>query len=381
MKNSHTFRILKSLAIMAGIASTVAATAYKQNTVMAFFVIMGILLLIGMLKGFGLFNVSENLFTGMAIHKAETGFDIQDTTYAGEAASTFIVKAITSNDTVQGGHVYVKDGIKKRFTIPRWDADYEDFVQDRAATPVSKGVVDVDGQELDPADYMIYFEFNPRDYEAHWFATMLKPELIDRTLPSTVESVTVQEVLKRHDKYLNKALWNSDKSFAKPSIYRYYDGYIKKATTAADTLIVSSPTTLTVDNIQGELLKGYQLIPAALRYDPEMKFFVSYATFDLYAQSQIAQTYKGIDITKEGSDLFKGRKVVKIADLPDNLYFIAKGKADPSSNLWVGMNSVDDAKLSMKPVANNSELWFVKMNMKVDVQIGWNGETVLYNGN
>lgn len=72
------------------------------------------------------------------------GFVINDTTYAGEAASQFIIKSITGAVTVNGGHVYVKDGIKKKFTIPRWDADYEDFIQDRAATPTSKGSFTVD---------------------------------------------------------------------------------------------------------------------------------------------------------------------------------------------------------------------------------------------
>jgi hypothetical protein len=53
---------------------------------------------------------------------------------------------------------------------------------------------------------MIYTEFNPRDYEAHWFATQTNPTLIDRGLPASVESVVINEVLKRHDKWLNKAL-------------------------------------------------------------------------------------------------------------------------------------------------------------------------------
>ena len=308
------------------------------------------------------------------------GFVIADQTYAGEAASNFIVKAITSNETIQGGHVYVKDGIKKSFTIPRWDANFEDFVQDRAAIPVSKGVMNVDGQALVPADYMIYTRFNPRDYEAHWYATQLNSTLIDRALPVSVESVVIQEVLKRHDRYLNKALWNSDTTTT--GIYKYFNGFIKKAklaTSGADKVnIVASPVVLTEANIAGELLKGYKAIPSALRYDKDMKFFMSYATFDLYVNYQSNQQFKGQDITSEGVPKFKGREIVKINDLPDNFYFIAKGKATEESNMWVGMNSTDDAQLEMMKLQADSELWFIKMNMKVDVQLGWNSETVLY---
>lgn len=309
------------------------------------------------------------------------GFVISDTTYAGEAASSFIVKAITGNETIQGGHAYVKDGIKKAYTIPRWDADYEDFVQPRMATPVSKGTMTVDGRALTPADYMIYTEFNPRDYEAHWFATQLNPTLIDRSLPISVESTVVQEVLKRHDRYLNKALWNSITTHTTP-IYAFYNGFIAKAAAASSgsdaTNIVTSPITLTAGNIAGEFLRGWAMLPAAVKYDSSMKLFVSYETYDLYMQYQIAQTYKGTDITNDGVPKFKGLDVVKINDLPANFYLFAKGNATPGSNLWIGMNSTDDAKLEMRPVSNPSELWYIKMLMKVDVQFGWNSETALY---
>lgn len=305
------------------------------------------------------------------------GFVINDTTYAGEVASNFIVKAITGADTVAMGHVYIKDGIKKKFTIPRWDANYEDFIQDRAATPVSKGSMTVDGKVLDPQDYMIYSEFNPRDFEDHWFATQLNPTLIDRTLPYSAESVVIQEVLKRHAKYFNKGLWRNDKTLS--TIYKYWDGYLKNMADDTDVVDVSSPVTLTASNIQGEFLRGYKSIPEALRYDPNMKIFCSYATYDLYSDSQIDQPYKGIDITMQGKDVFKGKHVCKIADFPDNTFVIAKGLATPESNLWVGCNSVADEGLILKQLQANSEMWFIKMLMKADVQTGWGTEIVGYN--
>jgi hypothetical protein len=362
----QTVKILTSLFLMAFVASVLTYAGVPiAYTIAALFAI-------GFIKGI----VAPG---NMPLNRLYDGFVISDTTYAGEAASSFIVKAITGNETVQGGHVYIKDGIKKSFTIPRWDADFEDFVQDRMATPISKGTMTVTGQSLNPADYMIYTRFNPRDYEAHWFATQLNPTLIDRALPVSVESVVVQEVLKRHDRYLNKALWNS--STLLTNIYKYYNGFIRKAQLAnsgADATNIVTATTLTAVNIAAELLKGWTAIPAALKYDKNMKFFMSYATYDLFMQYQIAQTYKGRDITMDGVAMFKGREIVKINDLPDNFFMIAKGMATPESNMWVGMNSTEDAKLELRPVQNDSEEWFIKMLMKVDVQFGWNSEVVLY---
>lgn len=304
-------------------------------------------------------------------------FVISDTTYAGEAATRFIVKAITNNETVQGGHAYVKDGIKKKFTIPRLAGTYTSFIQARQATPVSAGTLTIDGKVLEPADYMIYFEFNPRDYEQHWFATQLNPTLIDTKLPATPESQVVQEILKYHDRYINESFWKSKTTGSAP--FAFYNGWIKKAVDDADTIDVPTPTTISAANVQAEFQEGYDLIPAALKYDPAMKIYCSYGTYDFYMQSQVAQTYKGGDITGAGlSNKFRGLEVVKIPDFPADVYLIAKGTPDETSNLWIGMNSTEDAKIEMAKLQANSELFFMKMLMKVDVQIGWGAETVLY---
>jgi hypothetical protein len=304
------------------------------------------------------------------------GFVISDTTYAGEAAGQFIRKAITQAVTVDGGHVYVKDGIKKKFTIPRWDMDYEDLIQDRAATPTSKGEMDVDAKTLEPADYMIYMEFNPRDFEDHWYATQLPDALIDARLPVTVESVVTQGVMERHAKWFNKMLWNGDTSLT--TIYKYWNGFIKNALGDATVIDVSGATTLSAANIVAEIEKGYVLIPDALKYDTSMKIFMSYASFDFYQTAINAQTYKGNDFTTLGPSTYKGLQIVKIPDFPNNVYVIAKGNSTMESNLWVGMNSTQDAQIELAKLQNNSELYFIKVLCKADVQIGWGAELVLY---
>jgi hypothetical protein len=308
------------------------------------------------------------------------GLIIQDTTYAGEAASQFIVKAITANDTINGGHAYIKDGIKKKFTIPRWDSDYESLIQDRAATPTSAGTMTVTGQVIDPQDYMIYMEFNPRDFEDQWMATQLDPTLIDRSLPYSAESVVVQGVMQRHQKYMNKIMWNGNDNLAAPSIYRYFNGWLTKASDSTSTNKVSTPTTLSASNIQAELLRGRALLPEALRFDPNMKIYMSYNTYDFYLASLIAQTYKGPDTSTVNvtATKFWGAEIVRIADFAADTFVFAKGMATTESNLWVGMNSVADEGLVLRQLQANSELWFVKMLMKLDVNFGWDEEIVYY---
>jgi hypothetical protein len=303
-------------------------------------------------------------------------FVISDTTYAGEAAANFIMPAITGADTIDGGHAYVKDGIKKRFTIPRWSSDYSTMIQDRMATPTSQGTMTVTGQALNPADYMIYMEFNPRDFETHWYSQEMMPALLDAQLPYNANSVVVMGVMQRHAKFFNRILWNGDTTTT--GIMKYFDGWIRRGKTSATSNKVAS-TTISATNVADELLKVYNAIPLALRYDPNMKIFVSYATFDFYTTFQTTtQVYKGVDVTQQGVPTFRGKEVVKIADFPDNTMIAAKGMNTTESALWAGINSVSDEGLKFAPLQANSEYWFVKLLMKADVNYAWDDEIVYY---
>jgi hypothetical protein len=225
---------------------------------------------------------------------------------------------------------------------------------------------------------MIYFEFNPRDFEDHWEAVRLAPELMDRRLPVTAESVVLQEVLKVHAQYFDKAIWQGDKTSGTAPLNKF-DGLIVKMAADADLVAVSSPITLTSGNVVSEFERGHILIPTSLLFDPQLKYFVSYKTAELYRAAQQAQTYKGVDVTSGGVMRYNGKSVIPIAGIPDNTYIIAKGSAGLDSNLWVGVNSkADETTIKLDFVAKNSELMFVKVLMKADTNIGWGAECVYY---
>jgi hypothetical protein len=44
------------------------------------------------------------------------------------------------------------------------------------------------------------------------------------------------------------------------------------------------------------------------------------------------------------------------------------------------MNSKEDAKVELRPLQNNAELWFVKGMMTADVNWGFTDQLVMYNG-
>lgn len=319
---------------------------------------------------------------------------LTDTTYAGEVASYMITRPVVDGDTINKGCIMVEDGIKKQKTIPRLEVT--NIFQKRTPTPVSQGTVTVDAVTLVPNDMMLYFEFNPRDFEAHWYATEMNPKLLDAQLPATIESFMMMQVLKRSKEFMESAIWKSRVAYdpanggldptskgaaAADSTYMYFDGLIKKALANASTIQVGSPVALTPSNIRTKFQAAYNLVPQALlgRYGVDgLKFFISYADQQNYENAMQTDTFKNQDTTEKGVNKYNAYEVVPLAGLPANTFFVGIGKPDTDSNLWLGLNSVDDNNLQLQKLQANSEFYFVKGLLKADVQIGFADQLVMY---
>lgn len=322
---------------------------------------------------------------------------INDTQYAGTFASYFWLPATFGMDTIQKGAAFVQDGIKKQHTIGR--VNVTNPLQKRAATPTGGGSFTIDGRTLEPQDIMAYWEFNPRDFEAHWLAEQLSPALLARELPVTAENYMLQMALNRVFEQIEAGIWMGSTTYtstpgsAGNGQICFFDGFLKKMVNDSAIHQVPSPGTLT-DQATGS--GNYNIVDAfnaliamaatnkkALlsrpsRYD-RLKFFVSINTEQVY-QTFITttQNFKGVNTTEKGINKFKGYEIVPLAGLPDNTIVFCEGLPDTSSNLYIGMNSTEDNQLQLMRLQNNSELFFLKGLMKFDVQYGFSDQVFLY---
>ena len=322
---------------------------------------------------------------------------INDTSYAGTFASAFWLPATFGMDTVQKGAVFVQDGIKKSHTIGRMD--FTQPLQTRAATPTSGGTFTVDGRVLTPKDMMLYTEFNPRDYEAHWMAEQLSPRILDRSLPITAENYMMQVALNRTFEPIESGIWMGSTTYtATPGSTGngqicFFDGFFKKFLNDTHIHKVASPLPLSEDVSSGSvyniadamdaLLKSAAtnkkaLLSRASRYE-RLKFYMSIDSEQIW-QTFIttSQTFKGVNTTDRGINRYKGYEIVPLAGFPDDSILFCEGLPDTSSNLYLGMNSTEDNNLQLMRLQNNSELFFLKGLMKYDVQYGFSEEIFLF---
>jgi len=317
---------------------------------------------------------------------------ISDVSYAGEAASEYITQAVIGLDTFNKGVVYVKDGIKKSLKIKR--IDVSDIFQKRAATPVSQGSINIDGRDLVVEDIMVYFEWNPRDFEDHWDSQLLANRLLDAEMPATAEAKVMMLTAMKMAEGLEKFAWRGRKQYdptgsavnptskgdtAEASKFFYFDGFLKKMLDDSTVIDVPSPVTLTFSNIRSELTRAIKLLPFALIGDfAKVSILMGKVDFLKYDQALREDAYKNQDSTATSLERFAGYTIKVLSGIPENTIVITNTMASADSNLWFGLNSVDDSLFEINKVANNSEYWFLKALMKMDVNHGWGSQTVLY---
>jgi len=118
--------------------------------------------------------------------------------YAGEVLEDLLTYTAQGNDTYKEGLIHIKSGIQHKYTLPA--IKLGDIIQDNVPTPTSTqgGSSDefnkytLTERYLEPADFMVYLEFNPRDYEKYWKFAQPEGNLVFRELDPKIQATMLR---------------------------------------------------------------------------------------------------------------------------------------------------------------------------------------------
>lgn len=298
---------------------------------------------------------------------------INDTSYVGKYASPIIGKHTTDFASVTKGLLYVAE-TRKALTIPTFDLT--GLIQDRAATPTSAGTGTIDKRVATPADQMVYWEFNPRDFESHFEAETLSEQLIKREISPELLAAIQGQLEKYVNSRMDFQVWRSRTT--NTGDLKYYNGFVKKMLDDADVIDISGAGALSSSNIEAKLNLVKDAIPDAIYDHPDGKYIMNVEAGKFWADAQRTATNKGSGMTERGILMFDGRPVVTVPGLHEDTIIYTPCGNSIASNLWYVINSMEDSLVQYDFLQANSELMFFKMLYKADVQYRYGGEIVLY---
>lgn len=347
-------------------------------------------------------------------------------TYAGEVLEDLLVYTAQGNDTYREGLIHIVPGIQKRKVLPH--VALGKIIQDNVATPTStQGGSGADGQNeytfaeryLDPQDFMVYLEFNPRDFEEYWRPFQPEGELIFRELDPKVQATMLHLLVDRKDQYIGDSIWcsrkggpdttNLESDFADNTVLggasdagpmKYFDGFVmrcldnlkangvaaasrtdaQKNEAASGKVILAGNTAMaTGQAVETALYTMYRKCPKKLRKSNKLVFVMGWELWDLYDQYLSSKDVKYTENADVNKYRFKGKRVVVIDGIPEQTIALGKFTKDMDSCLWMGVDyATDQESVKVEKLQANSELYFFQMRMKVDVNIVLPSEIVIW---
>lgn len=322
------------------------------------------------------------------------------TNYTGEVLEDLLTYTAQENETYKEGLIHIKAGIQKKYALPA--VNLNGIIQDRKPTPdSSKGDYNFTERYLEPNDFMVYLEFNPRDFEQYYKPFQPTGNLVFRELDPKVQSTMIRLLLDKKTEYINHAIWCSALTADTAKItatdgataveigsdddagpMKYFNGAIARmlinAAAADDTeeakggKIITAGTGAFADGaaVETELYTMWTALPPKVRKKSGDAILMDFATWDKYDQYLSSKTVKYNDNRVENQHMFRGKRIIPMVALPENTIIIGTFTTGQDSNLWMGVDYANDEDvLVVDKLQANSELYFFKMLLKMDVNI------------
>lgn len=292
--------------------------------------------------------------------------------YSGEVLERLLVRATTGNELVEKGLIHLEPNVTDKFYIPRLRTGK--MLRKRVEQPVdtdSKGDFSIDERALIPVEFMAFTTFNPRSFEKFWRPWQPNGELVFAELPPEAQNALLAELAKVVDFELGGHFINGE---AGTDDDHLFNGILTRIVADTDVIKVTETSTSQTERLKAVVKK----IPVAIRNNPKMRFLMSVGDADKYDDELAAQAYKGANITDLNAMRFKGIKIEPLAQWPDDVIVATYCGMDYDTNLWAGVNSVNDFDaIKIDRLTNAGERYFFKMLMKADTNIAWGEHVVL----
>ncbi|EKU90285.1 hypothetical protein HMPREF9447_01703 [Bacteroides oleiciplenus YIT 12058] len=298
---------------------------------------------------------------------------LNTTKYGGEVQEHVLTIATTGNELVGRGLIMVIPGINSSTSIPRVKTG--SMLQKRKEDPTkedSKGDFTYSEQTLVPKDMMAFTLFNPRAFEHIWRVYQPTDDLVFRQLPPNIQNLLLDELLKQVGNELGYQYINGEYKEGSDDAY-LMNGILTQAAKNPDVVKVKTVGTTMLQRLK-ELRTQ---IPVTMRNNANLRILMSVEDFDQYDDELTQLANKGAAPTDINQERYKGIPFEVLTQWPQGLIVATLCDSGMNGNLFAAVNLQNDENvIQIDKWANASELYFFKMLMKADTQIGFGEEFI-----
>lgn len=308
---------------------------------------------------------------------------LTNTNYNGDVANNVYKDLAEGNEVIAKGCAYLAAGVSDKIALPVMDQTTRPFGAYVSSPLTANETVTTDWAErtLTVADLMIYEEFDPNDFTALWdkwksvgpFSQIRQnPEFIRDVLALTAPNAGA---------HLSELFFAGDTASGTPKL-ALMDGIIKIATADAGVVDVTPAGAITSVNVFTILQAVIDAIPDKDYLNEDYKILMSIADFRILqrANSALKQANDAL-LDDTFKDMLESKRIIPFVGMPKDRIIATKATNTEDSNLWFGFWFDENAEadnLRIDRIANNSDDFFMKLNIKVGAQYRKSENVILY---
>ncbi len=248
------------------------------------------------------------------------------TTYAGEVAGEWNLKAFLAGETLQ--HITVKENVPGKLKVRRITDNATTFA-DQTCSFTPTGTVDLDERTLTLVDLAMQRELCKVTFYQDWEALAAQNGNI-----GSVSEALVATMAGNIGAINETMIWQGVAGAGA------YDGFETLFAADATVLDVATPAAITASNVVAEIAKTVGTLPVRVRRASEKP--------KLYVASNVAEAYRNAQATLGNGTFFQAGgpvsmtwigqyDIVECPGMSDNTMVFAQ-----ASNLWFGTNKTSD---------------------------------------
>lgn len=302
--------------------------------------------------------------------------------YNGDVLDYIITEAVTGNEAVQKGSVYVIPDVVDEISIAKMVSSANPIIPREAMPTTKSATVTWSEAKLTPVNMMIYIpDINPRVFEAAWREFQPTGGLPDKVLDPNIQRVFAEVVLKQAQNQIGRLMWQGDNTLATSNPLHFFNGYITRALASGTNIDVTNIGVITTANVITVLDNCDALVPDALYDDPDMVIHMNTGDFRKYQNAVRALSFKGQGPADQVPAIHNGREIRHYSGFPVNKVLICKATTGTDSNLYAATEKVTDVEnFKIERLRPEGEHFFLKALFKMDANFSIDSESVFYSG-
>ena len=309
-------------------------------------------------------------------------FTLTNSNYGGQVEEQIYLITGVGNEVVSKGAAKLYTGIGGKFSLPVMSATadpIDDFV---SGSPTSDTVTtSYLERSMTVLPGTLYEEFLPASFlgtlwekfESHGDLTNLElnTQILSAILDLHADGIGAQ---------ISKLFWQGDILLAAHNPLNIHDGIITRAKLDANVIKPTPAGNITAEGFMTILAAVREAIPEKFEDDPDFVLHVNTTDYRVMNAGNLKLKEAFYGVFGMGlEDMYQMKKIKHFASMPRHHIIGAKTTNDNKSNLrqavWVDPKS---ESVRVDRVANNSNKWFIRMDVKMDANYRIPTELVLY---